>query len=147
MDPKETETVLQLEWAAISAAPFSFIGALAVIGGVIFLFIRGFYKQQIVTLTERRKLAHEQAEDTQNKKKGLEAEIESLQAEIRRLKEAIEQDAAKRDQPVSPSVLQANTATENAMERVKEKEGEFNGAYEAMMAAMLDAWKNKHVTG
>lgn len=70
MDPKETEGVLQLEWAAISAAPFSFIAALAVISGAIFLLTRSFYKQQIVTLTARHELARDQAEDAQEKKKG-----------------------------------------------------------------------------
>ena len=145
MDPKETEGVLQLEWAAISAAPFSFIAALAVISGAIFPLTRSFYKQQIVTLTARHELARDQAEDAQEKKKGLEARIDSLQAEIRGFTEAVEQDAADRKQPVSPVVAEAASATEGAMERLKEEESDFSATVDEILAARFAAWDDKFV--
>ena len=100
MDPKETENVLQMEWAAISAAPFSFIAALAVIGVVIWYFTRSFYKQRMVTLTDRRELAHEQAEAAKKAQQDTETKLKELE-------KAVEREAAQRRVEVSQVVATA----------------------------------------
>ena len=125
MDPDTISKSITLVWEAFSAAPFSIIAALVLVGMVILLLTRSFYRQQIVTLIARREIAHDRAQAAQEAQKSLEEEIDRLQAEIRGLKEAIERDAAERDQPVSPSVLEANTATENALGNVQAKKNEL----------------------
>ena len=138
------------EWEVLSGAPTHFILAVALLGIGIWLILLFAFKRQvkgleaenkandatILTLGERITLAHEQAEAAQKAQKSLEAEIERLQAEIARLKEAIERDAAERMQAVSPSVLEANTATENAMERVSDSSATVRDT----LAAHLAAW-------
>lgn len=120
------------EWEVLSGAPTHFILAVALLGIGIWLILLFAFKRQvkgleaenkandatILTLGERITLAQEQAEAAQKAQKDLEAEIDRLQAEIARLKEAIERDAATRYQEVSADVKVATTATENAMERV-----------------------------
>ena len=138
MDPDTISKSFTLVWEAFSAAPFSFIAALVLVGMVILLLTRSFYRQQIVTLTARRELAHVQAQAAQEAQKGLEEEIDRLQAEIRGLKEAIERDAAERDQPVSPSVLEANTATENALENVQAKKNELRRRLYKVFGSPID---------
>ena len=136
MGPKETESFLQMEWAAISAAPFLFITALAVIGGGIWLASRFFCKQQITglenenrakdetirTLGERISLAQEKFEASDEARKNVETMFNDLE-------DAVERDAAQRDQEVSADVKVATTATEGAMEGLKKKEDEVRDAF------------------
>ena len=119
MDPKETEGVLQLEWAAISAAPFSFIAALAVISGAIFLLTRSFYKQQIVTLTDRRELAHEQAQAAEKARQDTETKLKELEI-------ALERDATERHEEVSSDVATAVSATVISMKDLREIQADIS---------------------
>ncbi len=127
MDPKETEGILQMEWAAISAAPFLFITALVVFCGLTWIVAKFVYRQQIATLKERLELAHEQAQATEKARQEVETRVNNLE-------EAVEQDATQRDQKVSPDVATAVSATEDAMERLKEKESDLSATIKVLMA-------------
>ena len=136
MDPKETESILQMEWAAISAAPFLFITALAVIGMVVWLLTRGFYKQQIVTLTAHRELARDQSgaaekaqQDLQQKFEASEEARKDLETKVKEYEKAVELQAAQRKQAVSSEVAEAASATEGAMEGLKKKEDDVRNAF------------------
>ena len=130
------EKFVLAEWEVLSGAPTHFILAVALVGMVIFLGIRVFYKQQIVILTAHRELARDQAVAAEDAQKSLEDEVDRLRAEIARLKEAIERDAAQRDQEVSAAVKVATTAMENAMERVSLS----SSTVSHRLAAHLAAW-------
>ncbi len=145
MDPKETESFLQMEWAAISAAPFLFITALAVIGGLIWLASRFFCKQQVIglenenrakdetirTLGERISLVQEKFEASDEARKKVEAMFNDVE-------DAVEQDAAQRDQEVSADVKIATTATEGAMERLKELDKQLSNQFRYLTALSID---------
>ncbi len=145
MDPDTILKSLKLVWEAFSAEPIPFIAGLALVGMVSLFFTRSFYRQQIVTLTERRELAHDQAHAAQKAQKGLEAEIDSLQAKIGGFTEAVERDAAYREQPVSLGVALAASETEGAMDRLKKKESDFSATFDAILAARFAAWDDKYV--
>ena len=145
VDPDTISKSIKMVWEAFSAEPIPFLAGLALVGMVILLFTRSFYRQQIVTLTARRELAHDQAQAAQEAQKGLETEIGRLQAEIGGLKEAVERDAAQRDQEVSADVKVATTATENAMERLKEKESDFTATVRDLVAAHRVVWDDDFI--
>ncbi len=145
MDPDTISKSIKLVWEAFSADPIPFIAGLALVGMVSLFFTRSFYRQQIVTLTERRELALDQAHAAQKAQKGLEAEIDSLQAKIGGFTEAVERDAAYREQPVSLGVALAASETEGAMDRLKKKESDFSATVDAILAARLAAWDDKFV--
>ncbi len=145
MDPDTISKSIKLVWEAFSADPIPFIAGLALVGMVSLFFTRSFYRQQMVTLTERRELAHDQAHAAQKAQKGLEAEIDSLQAKIGGFTEAVERDAAYREQPVSLGVALAASETEGAMDRLKKKESDFSATVDTILAARLAAWDDKFV--
>ena len=145
MDPDTISKSIKLVWEAFSADPIPFIAGLALVGMVSLFFTRSFYRQQIVTLTERRELAHDQAHAALKAQKGLEAEIDSLQAKIEGFTEAVERDAASREQPVSLGVALAASETEGAMDRLKKQESDFSATFDAILAARFAAWDDKYV--
>ena len=149
-DLETIEKILQAGWDVISGAPINFINAVALVGIGIWLILLFAFKRQvkgleaenkakdatILTLGERVTLAHDQAVAAKDAQKSLEGEVDRLRAEIRGLKEAVERDAAKRDQEVSADVKVATTATENAMERVSLSSSTVSDR----LAAHLAAW-------
>ena len=126
------------EWEVLSGAPTHFILAVALVGMVIFFGIRVFYKQQIVILTAHRELARDQAVAAEDAQKSLEDEVDRLRAEIARLKEAIERDAAQRDQEVSADVATAVSATESSIQNLKSSERELRNQLSRLTPITID---------
>ncbi len=135
-DLDEIEKFLKAEWEVISGSPFLFVTAVVGIGILIWLASRFYYQRQIKglekenkakdetirTLGERVFLAQDKFEASDEARKDLETRFSDLE-------EAVEQDAAQRDQEVSADVKVATTATEGAIEGLKEKEDEVRNAF------------------
>ena len=145
MDPDTISKSIKMVWEAFSAEPIPFLAGLALVGMVIFLGTRVFFRQQIVTLTAHREFAHDQAEAAKDAQKRLEVEIDRLQAEIDRLqaeigglKEAVKRDAAQRDHEVSPDVATAVSATESSIQNLKSSERELRNQLSRLTPITID---------
>ena len=126
MDLKETEGVLQLEWAAISAAPLSFIAAVIVFCGLTWLAAKFVYQRQIVTLKEQGSTKDERLALMRDKFEAAEKARQDTETKLNEIPKALERDATERHEEVSSDVATAVSATVISMQELREKQADLD---------------------
>ena len=144
-DLEAIEKFLKAEWDVISGAPFHFSVAVIGIGILIWLVQRFLCKQQVIGLENENRAKDETIRTlgervtlAQEKFEAVDQVREQLETRFNDLDEAVERDAAKRDQEVSPDVATAVSATESTIQNLKSSERELRNQLHKLTDITID---------
>ena len=112
-------------WEAFLAGPYPSLFVFVAAAILVWFAAKFFYQRQIATLKDRDSTKDERLALLPDKFEAVDQARQDLETKFKELEEAVERDAKERDQMISFGVAEAASATEGAMERLKDAENDL----------------------